>query len=376
MARPSARWTSLRDVEVESDFYRQVLNVVETADFAHLSSIALLRRQTPDLQCSIGKEFTAGRDHVVFEAAFSDGVFWIARIPFHALQDDKTMLCEAATMRLVRERTTIPVPQVFEVQHTPNQPFKHPYMLMECMPGNPLPGSLSKAVPTEHYSKVARQFAKILVELLHITFPHIGRWNDSIIQMVRHPTPGPLDSSLDYYFSQRQADNRAVTTLHGDDADWLTACWMLKLAYSYFIIEDKIHGPFPLCNNDLHQGNLLFDPDFNIVGVIDWTYTQAAPFEQLAITPELMTYPYASAERNGRILDFRRLVIDAVQDLEGGEPTLSKFMASPGYDIALRTVTHPPRLALFAGQQVAKLIYGNRLSWEQLKELYGSKPLV
>lgn len=35
-----------------------------------------------------------------------------------------------------------------------------------------------------------------------------------------------------------------------------------------------------------------------------------------------------------------------------------------------------PRVSLFVGKVVAKLIYGENITWEQLREVYGTMPLL
>lgn len=72
-----------------------------------------------------------------------------------------------------------------------------------------------------------------------------------------HHTLGPLETSLKYFYNQQQGDNREIVALHPNNADWLTACWVLKTALTHIIVEDRVRGPFPLCHLDLQFGNLL-----------------------------------------------------------------------------------------------------------------------
>jgi hypothetical protein len=139
----------------------------------------------------------------------------------------------------------------------------------------------------QYHAKVAKQFANVFAELQTLTFSRIGRlWCGEtagqpveIIPMAWHHSPGPLDTSLEYFYNQRQGENREIVALHPNNADWLTACWVLKAALAHTVIEDRVRGPFPLCHLDLHFGDPLFDDEYNLTGVIDWSNAQAAPIE-------------------------------------------------------------------------------------------------
>lgn len=73
----------------------------------------------------------------MLEVAFSDGVYWITRVQ-HSLEDgqDKSedMASEIATMREVKARTNVPVPQVFAYDDSSLNKVGYPYVLMEYIP--------------------------------------------------------------------------------------------------------------------------------------------------------------------------------------------------------------------------------------------------
>jgi hypothetical protein len=222
-----------------------------------------------------------------------------------------------------------------------------------------------------------------------LTFCRIGRlWcgetadqPEEIIGMAWHASPGPLDTSLEYFYHEMQGEIQEMIALHPNDPDWFTACWVLKSSLPYIIIEDRVRGPFPLCHMDLHFGNLLFDDQYNLKGVIDWSNAQAAPLEQLAACPEFVTFPGLSAEGNQRIIDFKHLVTKFVKEMEleaerlppldnqhGEEgkqnrsPThLPAFMATKSAEVTLRHYMASPKKGLWFGKVVAKLIYGENI---------------
>ena len=214
--------------------------------------------------------------------------------------------------------------------------------------------------------------------------------------MAWHCSPGPLGTSLEYFYDHRKEENREITAMHSDaDLDWLTACWVLKSALPHMIIEDRVRGPFPLCHLDLHYGNMLFDMDYNLTGIIDWSNAQAAPLEQLSVCPEFVRFPGLSEEKNKPIIELKNLVLESLTEMEKNKTTrppldnpeldvaetkhltpLSSYMASKGAVITHRQYMATPRGSLFAGKQTAKLIYGENVSWEQLRQVYGAMPLV
>ena len=219
--------------------------------------------------------------------------------------------------------------------------------------------------------------------------------------MAWHHSPGPLETSLEYFYNQRQGENREIVALHPNNADSLTACWVLKTALAHTVIEDRVRGPFPLCHLDLHFGNLLFDDEYNLAGVIDWSHAQAAPIEQLSVCPELVIFPGLSEEENRPIVEFKKLVIPlreieiekAKQEEEEGETKppdqqqaimkqsqrltpLSTYMASESAELMHRQYMASPKGSLWDAKRVAKLIYKDQVTWEQLRDVYGCMPLL
>lgn len=179
--------------------------------------------------------------------------------------------------------------------------------------------------------------------------------------------------------------------LHPGDPDWLTACWVLKASLAHVVIEDRVRGPFPLCHLDLHFGNMLFDNEYNLTGIIDWSNAQAAPLEQLSVCPEFVTFPGLSDEQNQPIVDLKSLVVESIKEMEEARQKrlplddpevdialhrnltrLSTYIASGSAEIAHRQSMASPRGSLWAGKRVAKLIYGEIVAWEQLREVYGT----
>jgi len=42
---------------------------------------------------------------------------------------------------------------------------------------------------------------------------------------------------------------------------------------------------YPLAHPDFHAGNILFDDDFTIVGILHWSYAHTVPTELFCLVP-------------------------------------------------------------------------------------------
>ncbi|KAI9868271.1 MAG: hypothetical protein M1830_005670, partial [Pleopsidium flavum] len=275
MVKPSDQWTSFQNLDNESKHAKQIEELLSNADFGYLCSHALaIRREgrssgvkenQPDgYTCSVDpSKFAYGSYNVAFEVAFSDSVCWIARVrlPYEAEEDaqvEKDMLSEIATMRLVKQKTTVPVPEVFGYDVNGTNALGYRYILMEALPGRVLDSTFSRAIPETHKEKVAGQFAEYFHQLSKLRFDKIGRvWTGTKIDEQPHiisfnmtdgvdggytrRTVGPFATSLEYFYTVRQGDNRAVLSKHADEDDWAMACWVLKQALPVMITEDNIH---------------------------------------------------------------------------------------------------------------------------------------
>lgn len=125
-------------------------------------------------------------------------------------------------MNIIRKRTCIPVPQIFEFEMSTDQPFGYPYVLREYLGGRTLDNGLAVSIPLQYHTKVAKQLANVFLELQNLTFTRIGRlWCGEtaaqpveIIAMAWHYSPGPLETSLEYFYNHRQGKNRETMAMH------------------------------------------------------------------------------------------------------------------------------------------------------------------
>lgn len=159
------------------------LKALEYIDWNALSDVAA---QSRNIHCAVGTQYGIGGRHLVKEIVFDDDVHWIARVRIpavnfsadenfipkpvsHSWTANKAaeMQSEIDTMAFLRERTDIPVPQVFKYETTPNNKVGAPYMLMECCFGTcavDMPDSRSD-IPIQFKEKYVTVEAGILVAI-------------------------------------------------------------------------------------------------------------------------------------------------------------------------------------------------------------------
>jgi hypothetical protein len=121
--------------------------------------------------------------------------------------------------------------------------------------------------------------------------------------------------------------------------------------------------------------------------------------EQLSVCPEFVIFPGLSEEKNRPIIEFKNLVIHFLKEMEKEKKKkekekmqaldhqemnrkqsldltpLSTLMSSRSAEITLRQYMASPKGSLWAGKRVAKLMYVENITWEQLREAYGTMSL-
>src|ERR1700736_1958872 len=78
-----------------------------------------LRRNPEALNLPQLSHWQLGSGNMALTIRFNDGTEWIAKVPCDGDFDPVIVESEASTMKLVRERTTIPVPEVYGYACTP-----------------------------------------------------------------------------------------------------------------------------------------------------------------------------------------------------------------------------------------------------------------
>ena len=307
-------------------------------------------------------------------------------------------------MRLGGAKTAIPVPQIYGFDVAAANPFGFRYLLMQALPGHVPDGILSRSVPEHQQDKVVDQLAEYYYQLSRLRFDRIGRlWAGKQLDREATIIPaherGSFHSSIEYFYALRRSQTRAIRADHGEDEQWATAAWILEQALPSMVVEDHIYGPFPLCHVDLHHDNILFDEDFNITGIIDWSGAQTVPLERFLASPEFATFPGLSAEENAPMITFRerfaaalrarelttpRLVESGGSDGSGGcsqhdktpSPALiADLIGTPLWEIVYRCTYSFHWRALTDSRLVLRQIFGDAAKWEDFVTFHTHGPV-
>ena len=283
----------------------------------------------------ITEKYTWGQSFAVFEIRFVDGVSWIIRFGMRpmdayfntAAQLERKINNEAAAIHLVRQRTTIPVPQIiaYHAHPSPTNPLGPDFpafVLMTAITGmtiedcginihelglasvpdanghvpDALGGDESKRPILQRY---LRDIADIHAQLSRITFDRIGSFViDGNGEVSIGPGAdfglGPFESAKEYFELQAEAyEHLAVAEGLDDEGDvgsedaaqlkrrFVASLW--RKAMMSLVDERDDRGPFPMRHGDLHSENILVDETGHIVGVLDWDCAGTVPWEAFAV---------------------------------------------------------------------------------------------
>jgi len=292
----------------------------------------------------ITNRYTWGQSFAVFEVCFNDELSWIFRFGMRSMdgyfntpaQLERKILNEVAALRLVRERTTIPVPHV--IAHHPITSPANPlgpdapaFVLMSAMRGvtigdygiytsgggDPVAGEESKRPILDRYLK---DIADIHVQLSRITFDSIGSF---VLEEDGRVTVGPgadyglgpFSSAKEYFDLQAEAYERLAEAEPIESSDYtalqkrqfVAALW--RTAIMPLVDDRDDMGPFPMRHGDLHNDNILVDPTGHIVGVLDWDCAGTVPWEAFAVPTFEVSGDFVDLGRGTR--DERLAVHDA-----------------------------------------------------------------
>ena len=143
------------------------------------------------LACQIEDSLFHGSYNLGQKVTFSDGTKWLVRFPLFGHVSpkyaDEKVAIEVLVMRLIGEKTTIPVPEIKHWGPAAENPLKlGPFIIMDFIEGVPLDSLLSNPNAEQHFRLIRedisddtievlyKQFAKILLQLFQLDFDWIG----------------------------------------------------------------------------------------------------------------------------------------------------------------------------------------------------------
>lgn len=246
------------------------------------------------------------------DITFEDGVKWLARFRLVKTSSppqevrDYIIRSEAATMTFLQQHIRIPTPRIFDwgCESDPENPLGVGYILMEKVIGKPLDWQAAGPAQRE---KIMQQLADMFLDIEKHPFEAMG----SLVFLASEPTEfdlqglaycstfrlggdgplGPFSSSLEgsraileLYLTM--ISNGEINAAHPLDA-YLAHRYRLDLANSHF--SDAPPGEkFFLKHPEDKGDHIMINDSFDIVGVIDWEWTQTVSRAEAFSSPCMM----------------------------------------------------------------------------------------
>ncbi|KAJ5928253.1 hypothetical protein N7466_007209 [Penicillium verhagenii] len=288
-----------------------------------------------------------GAFNVCFQIVFTDGFTALIRFPFPGIVmfPEEKVRNEVRVMQFILEQTQelhkipIPVPSISRWGQKKESPAElGPFIIMEYIEHqqsicrlmqNPesdpsVRAILNPNLDTVRLGGLYKKLAKIVLSLSTLTLSKIGSieldpksmtWKvlsrplsysmNEVVQLgtvPRSKIPNSIYSEASSYFD-------ALAELHlshlfsqrNDAVDSEDDCrrkFVARLLFRKLIRDQKLrekwlrheNGPFPVWCDDLRPENVLVDEAEDIVGVVDWEYTYAAPLEFFPCTALVASY--------------------------------------------------------------------------------------
>ncbi|KAK7428389.1 hypothetical protein QQZ08_005146 [Neonectria magnoliae] len=321
-----------------------------------------------------------GNQNCHAEITFQDNIKWLARFRIARTSSpprearDWILRSEAATMIYLQQHTCIPTPKIFDwaCESDPGNPLGVGYILMEKLDGKSL--DWQAAAPAQR-EKVMQQLVDIFLEIEKHPFEAMGSLvssaGDTIdVQGLAHHSTfrvgegplGPFSSSLEG--SQAMLESYLAMIASGE----IDACYPVDTYLTHRFRLDIVGGlwedvpsggKFFLKHPDDKGDHILVNDSFDIVGVIDWEWTQTVSKAEAFCSPCMM-WPVAEFYNGSNELAVDELRLAAIFRERGREDLancvikgrkVQRFFFALGPDSSFsdrKTFTH-----LFAGLQRA-----------------------
>ncbi|KAI0863577.1 hypothetical protein F4860DRAFT_68268 [Xylaria cubensis] len=281
----------------------------------HVALLRHVRELSGGLECRLDDQDPLGRQymggmHIHRQLLFEDGTVWLARIlrknymSFDDELSNRILMSECATLRWL-ELLDLPTPRLhgYGLRGDPNNEVGVAYMLIDRLPGRPYnPGTASP----EQKLEVLHQWANVLCALEKQPFDKVGSLQFDADGEVRIgpiasdrtgtlPCIGPYENANEYYSSWAKAYIELIIDGQLFSSYPVDAYLMLKhmeeqVQAGHWLRkwQDLHSGPFFLKHMDDKGDHILIDDNFQITGIIDWTFARTVPAYE-AFGPSLMS---------------------------------------------------------------------------------------
>lgn len=261
------------------------------------------------IRCNVSSKPLFGSYNILYPINFIDEVQWVIKIPAAGYcgrwtdSDAGSLTSEALSMRLIKAKTTIPVPEVYSYHSTLEHELNCPFILMEFIEGVSLhefwfDSSHSQAEIEHRRSRVLSEVASAITQLNRFRFCEGGSiildqegnlkigptlLDDHEAMLERFGTDdddgvplrfeaGPFQKQKDYFHCV--LDRRQ---LRGDKySRGFNKLLRLFLSWIPYTNSMEKH-PFVLGHPDFDIQNFIVSTEGELRGVIDWDGVAAIP---------------------------------------------------------------------------------------------------
>ncbi|KAG5650543.1 hypothetical protein H0H81_011872 [Sphagnurus paluster] len=237
-----------------------------------------------------------GAYNLAYPITLPDGRKWLARIPFPEYFDQPSMESAMCTLRLICEKTTIPIPTIHAYDTSSENALGAPYILMDFAEGVSL-DSVWLDIDDDARRRIFEQIAGHMSQLGRFEFDKIGALcydeasrtysvgpcrrqqlvncsSDADMPVETRPMEdlGPFDTAHGFFAHLVQS---FVGTFAPAEKPFAYLTRMLALS-----LPDPAYDgpPFVLSHPDFNPQNILVDPvTFEVTAFIDWDGVQVGP---------------------------------------------------------------------------------------------------
>ncbi|KAK1757957.1 kinase-like domain-containing protein [Echria macrotheca] len=261
-----------------------------------------------NLKCKVSDVFT-GSSNVVYRLKFSDGETWALKIPL-ASHGKGSCPCwvfgelrflirsEALTMRMLRHKTSIPVPSVIDFGTGFDNDFGYPFILMEYVRGVVGHDFWER---TNSASKADREAREVFLRSLSGYIDQLNRFEFDEMGYPHYDEEDHLCGlkPLSDYPLYQSSRNRPLACVDNDDSRNAILRMLARTLPSS--VNDELEGaarflrqvlhwtpvtpgetrdprrPFVLAHPDLDLQNIIVDDDGHVKALIDWDRVRTVP---------------------------------------------------------------------------------------------------
>ncbi|KAG4428691.1 hypothetical protein IFR05_015829 [Cadophora sp. M221] len=236
---------------------------------------------------------------------------WVVRVPLApclAFGSSSKLESEVATMLLVAEKTTIPIPKIHAYALSDDTGPLSSFLILQYIEGRKLTHTDLRGLSDEQCTRLHTSLAGIYAQLRRLEFPSIGcltrgsggfevcKRTVSIdlnmqeleglaprcIQSRYYGSGSTLTSATEYVAMLLEiadnafaGDRSPISQEEGEDQ--LYHLHIFRQYASRWANNNLDNGPFVLVHGDLELFNLLFDDNMDIVSVLDWEWSRVVP---------------------------------------------------------------------------------------------------